>query len=163
MSSWRGASASEPARRPPSPRVDLRRVCSRVTELRDCVGEGSVHAFAAPGFTGPGSADLVFTWAPDVLAWYHLGAMLDRFRNPSFQILALEGERASDECAPIWPYRPIIDILGRDPAYPPWSSSGGVFAYRHKLTANFLFVDGHVEALTPEVNVNTRDRFYIEP
>ncbi|HUU98832.1 MAG TPA: prepilin-type N-terminal cleavage/methylation domain-containing protein [Phycisphaerae bacterium] len=102
-------------------------------------------------------------WYPQPLEYYFLGARWEKFVRPGEQILLIENERGSDECKAFWPYAPLRDTLGTDWAYPPWSCSGGVFAFRHLLTANYLFVDGHVETHTPDRNFNKTCYFNIDP
>lgn len=109
------------------------------------------------------------------LGWYNLGAILERFPQPSYEFLMIENERSSDSfscssTAP--PYGITLDVSGE---YPPWSGAGsGVFAFRHVLprdttlyrsqaTANFLFIDTHVEVMTPSADITMDDRDYIRP
>jgi prepilin-type processing-associated H-X9-DG protein/prepilin-type N-terminal cleavage/methylation domain-containing protein len=97
--------------------------------------------------------------------FYRLGARVSKFREPSNKILVLETERAADtqgeyiSAAP--PGSPVI--LGGGGTYPKWSSNtGGQFSFRHNnyTRANFLFVDGHVDALTPKDEILTKRRFH---
>ncbi len=106
---------------------------------------------------------------------YVLGTPMSMARRPSIQFLVIENERAADyfwttiaENAP-----DPLNVPGNDPEYPPWAGNGGVFAFRHSggvfakgfddpnwphWSANFLFVDGHVERLTPKDEIATRRR-----
>ena len=94
---------------------------------------------------------------------YSLGAVLERFPKAQYQFLMVEGERASDEIFSNRTNPPFSVTVGDDPAYPPWSTRGGGWAFRHVgLTANFLFLDTHVETLTPEDNIDEKERYVYE-
>ena len=75
----------------------------------------------------------------------------------------LEGERINDI---IYNQGPITldTVWGR-----PWCSAGGTFnnsgwfAFRHQMTMNVLFFDGHVERMGPKDDINTKDRLSLEP
>ena len=107
--------------------------------------------------------------------YYTLGAVLARFPNPSQQFLVTESETGSDYCSSRWPAAaPHRVTLGDSGDAPPWSGEGGAFAFRHTLpanvpqyqgqaTANFLFIDGHVQALSPNDKINADDRFAYVP
>jgi prepilin-type N-terminal cleavage/methylation domain-containing protein/prepilin-type processing-associated H-X9-DG protein len=100
-------------------------------------------------------------WPGTTLAEYYLGAPLDLFPQPSYKFLVIENERASDYflCSSTAP--PYNVTLGTGPdGYAPWASPSGGFAFRHvkpdrpslyqsRATANFLFVDCHVEVMNP--------------
>jgi len=112
-------------------------------------------------------------YAPQVLSEYYLGTRLDIFPRYSYKFLVIENERASDEfaCGDVGDGR--VTLVAGDPTYPPWSGSGGVFAFRHLLpedpalyqtmaTANFLFIDSHVEVMTPMGQIQRADRTSID-
>jgi prepilin-type N-terminal cleavage/methylation domain-containing protein/prepilin-type processing-associated H-X9-DG protein len=110
-----------------------------------------------------------YIYAPQVMDAYALGAMLEKFPRPGYQFLAVESELSDDTFMARWPYDPIL-LPETDQALPPYSAKGGNFAFRHVLprspplyqgqaTANFLFVDGHVEVLRPTATINALDRF----
>ncbi len=102
---------------------------------------------------------------------YSLGAMLDRFPDPTYQFLFIENERPADTFVCTATSPPYTVLLDSGSAYPPWSGAGtGVFAFRHMLPrdpvlyqtqaiANFVFLDSHVEALTPmdDITNDARD------
>ena len=100
--------------------------------------------------------------------YYGLGARLEKFTRPGYAFLLVESEVNSDEFTGIWPYSPVV--LGDNPNSPPWSGTSGWYAFRHVLpsdpalyqtqaTANFLFVDGHVETMGATGQINALDRF----
>lgn len=77
-----------------------------------------------------------------------LGAKVSRFKNPSEKFLLLETANASD-----WA-QPPFNFSGEDPALAtparPYSQTSQLFAFRHaNLTANVLYVDGHVGRIRP--------------
>jgi prepilin-type processing-associated H-X9-DG protein len=78
---------------------------------------------------------------------FWLGALTSRFRSPTDTTLVRETEGSGDYGSHKSPFGVLN--LNDDAAYPPWAAHGGQFAFRHKLTANMLFVDGHVENITP--------------
>ena len=101
--------------------------------------------------------------------FYRLGARTSSFRSPSNKILILETERPNDtygsSIGNTFPPAPVIlggGVSGSQ-TYPVWSSiGGGHFSFRHNnnTRANFLFVDGHVEALTPKDELKNLRRYY---
>jgi len=108
---------------------------------------------------------------------YYLGAVLDRFRHTSQVILVEENERGADECAAVWPYSTVASMVRSNKSsgdgYPPWSTASGAFAFRHlrgddvsmyteRATANYLFIDGHVETHSPQTNFNKTEYFSID-
>ena len=102
---------------------------------------------------------------------YFLGARVSAFRNPDRTFLVHEAEIGES-----WA-RYSGTGSGRDrlgPPRSPWSSSsgqlGGGFAFRHFFngapddgwgTANFLFIDGHVERLNNEQPIRVGWRFAV--
>jgi len=112
-------------------------------------------------------------WCDFVPWWeyYTLGPILEQFPCPTEQFLITESEAATDYCSARWPATPPHTIpLGDEPSAPPWSGIGAMFAFRHVLpwdpalyqsqaTANFLYIDGHVNCLTPNNKINAIDRF----
>jgi prepilin-type processing-associated H-X9-DG protein len=100
-------------------------------------------------------------WGNNILDFYALGAPLEKFPQPSYKFLVAENERANDNfftsnTGP--PYS--VDLTGPATGYPPWSGDGGVWAFRHlrppavnmykfQATANFAFIDCHVEVMNP--------------
>jgi prepilin-type N-terminal cleavage/methylation domain-containing protein/prepilin-type processing-associated H-X9-DG protein len=97
---------------------------------------------------------------------YYFGAPLSRFSNYNFMIV--EHERASDGVNATFGANPDGNVangpgahLGDDPAYPGYSAAGGGFSFRHNnyyTRGNFLFVDGHVESLTPHDDIDSKRR-----
>jgi prepilin-type processing-associated H-X9-DG protein len=103
---------------------------------------------------------------------YVLGSRSSHFSSPTYQFLVCESEATTDEiyCVEDKKHDPNGRVtLGDSTAYPPWSGCQGSFAFRHNPTrssaapdvpsANFLFIDGHVEPLTPDDRINKADRF----
>lgn len=109
------------------------------------------------------------------LLYYCLGAVLADFPRPAEQFLCLESYYGNDVAWAIWPYEPgcrvsLPNIV--DTTIPPYvdKNTGQIFSFRHVLprdtslyqmqaSANFLFVDGHVEILYPTAKLNTVERF----
>ena len=114
---------------------------------------------------------------------YALGVVLDRFTQANYKFLMIENERASDEFstgdANPATGRYTVQLGGSpmDTSYAPWAGGGGVFAFRHvrpnvnssdyakqaaayqtQATGNFLFVDTHVESLTPMARIRETRR-----
>jgi prepilin-type N-terminal cleavage/methylation domain-containing protein len=107
--------------------------------------------------------------------YYRLGPQMEKFPRPNYEFLVTEAEAG-------WEYargdtaNPDIKLGSWGPAnsYPPWrdSTNGSNFSFRHTLpptdtslyqsqaTAVFLFIDGHVEVMSPGPTINRRDRFY---
>lgn len=101
--------------------------------------------------------------------FYRLGARVSRFRSPSNKILVVETERPNDTYGNFSgntiPWAPVQ--LGGGPSgsqvYPVWSSTGGGhLAFRHNnyTRMNVLFVDGHVDSLTPKDEFKNRRRYH---
>ena len=104
------------------------------------------------------------------LAYYFLGAQLDRFPRPSYEIMVLEQERGGDGTWGVWPYSPIV----LNTEAPAWCAFGASYSFRHTLgpdpklyqqqaTACYVFIDGHVDVVQPTMNINQPDRFYLGP
>jgi len=100
---------------------------------------------------------------------YFVGADFAWFRRPSHQILIREHRRGNDSARARWPY--VAPQLNRDlnPTLPPWVAFVGNnttqpwFTYRHDETANFAFIDLHVERLGIDApNVNAQSRWNID-
>jgi prepilin-type N-terminal cleavage/methylation domain-containing protein/prepilin-type processing-associated H-X9-DG protein len=79
---------------------------------------------------------------------YIRGALLDRYAKPSEKVLVWESERSGD-VGSFGSGAGIIN-LNDDPLFPPWSGPKGTFGFRHDLIMNMLFMDGHVDALSPQ-------------
>lgn len=110
------------------------------------------------------------------LKFYWLGAEIDRFVKPSYKFLAVETEYANSTFNIRRDNPPTYSVtLGGGGTYnmPPWSSNdfdyAGQFAFRHvrpssrplwqtQATANFLFVDMHVETMNPFGQIQKKDR-----
>lgn len=110
--------------------------------------------------TGPLGLDLIPP--PAGYSEYRLGAFTTACKKPSSMFLAIETERHADYCK----YQSGIAAnpeLGVDAAFPKWSSTLGIYAFRHKKRqhANFLFFDTHVQSLNvnDEEGINTPERF----
>jgi len=113
----------------------------------------------------PLPCDGVTTWD-----YYILGPILEQFPCPAEQFLITEGHVASDYCGVRGPVPPYTIPLGGPPSVPPWTGLDGWFSFRHVLpwdpalyqtqaTANFLYIDGHVNCMTPNDKINATDRF----
>ena len=95
--------------------------------------------------------------------YYVLGARLRDFKEPAFQFLIIERERTNDGFyegmdASLWDGHVY---LGTSPSY---ASPGGWWSFRHvNLTGNFVFFDGHIEALSPDDELATKRRTLLRP
>jgi prepilin-type N-terminal cleavage/methylation domain-containing protein/prepilin-type processing-associated H-X9-DG protein len=103
---------------------------------------------------------------------YGLGPRIELFPRPTYEFLVVETEAGWE----YWHARTDAQIkLGV--ATPPWMDTvppvgaGDMLAFRHTLppditlyqqqaTANFLFIDGHVEYMNATGHINYRDRSY---
>ncbi len=114
------------------------------------------HTVPAVGYhLDSGAASLVFTG--DTGANDALWRIVNRIENLKY--LIIETERSNDV---VNPGNDITIFPGDDPNFPaycagkgtanPASSGGGLFAYRHRMQMNVLFVDGHVAAIPFETN-----------
>ncbi|MFW6058536.1 MAG: DUF1559 domain-containing protein [Phycisphaeraceae bacterium] len=83
-----------------------------------------------------------------------LGTQADLFVRPSEQFLFREMETGSDHAIHRWPWNDgsVTDRLNDDGRA--WTAVGGRYAFRHHLSGNFLYIDGHVAALKPGQPVN---------
>jgi len=86
-----------------------------------------------------------------------LGATVSMAPNPNAMFLVIENERSADTVSSSSTGDGKITV-GTNPEYPPFAGPSGVFAFRHRMTANFLFFDGHTERLTPNDEINNRRR-----
>ncbi len=93
---------------------------------------------------------------PSYTAYYY-GAKLSLFKNPSRKVLIREAQAGTDTCTSNWPYTP--PILG-SPYY--FTALSAHYAFRHRLKANIVFMDGHTETLLPgDQTINKQDRYNI--
>lgn len=92
-----------------------------------------------------------------------LGAKVSKFKSASKKFLVVEQEDTTNTFQAKHPYNDTSWHLGDKPGKPPWSGHDGAFAFRHGRPgyeqANALFIDGHVETLTPRDEFNTRRRW----
>lgn len=84
---------------------------------------------------------------------YRLGTTSARFAHPSAKVVMNETEQPRDSCAARAPYGRFVYTPEFRPGDPlsRHAANGGWFAFRHRGTANFLFVDMHVERI-PVIN-----------
>ena len=157
------------------------------TDVAGGLGPAHPHAISPDDpkyFLECGPYGKVVMPAPPGYDLYTLGSTLYDFPTPSWQIMTWECHAGGDES---WPYRSgsgeQITLWGATPGAlgPPWCShqdsqdnNGGVWAFRHVLpadvslyqtqaTANFLFIDAHVEIMNPTAPINRPDRAYFRP
>ena len=106
----------------------------------------------------PASVNSAFT------SYYRLGSKVSKFKVPSRKFLIVEQEDTGDYYQAKYPYNDKYDTwhLGDNSSFPSYAGHDGAFSFRHgskgNERGNFLFVDGHVEPLTPrdEMNVDWR-------
>lgn len=100
---------------------------------------------------------------PEYAGWdyYYFGAALARFAAQSEKVLLQESMRASDNCAASWPDGSMVLL----DAGTYRSMNGGSMAFRHAggSLANFLCMDGHIEALHPSGSLNMDARYRFAP
>jgi prepilin-type N-terminal cleavage/methylation domain-containing protein len=113
---------------------------------------------------------------------YHLGALLENFKRPSYSYLLIESEHANPTIGSGWPFSPAnATINASQSSYgdlPPWGAgiggTGDFYGFRHVLprdltlyqtqaTACFAFVDGHVQIVSANMDLNGKERFNIVP
>jgi prepilin-type N-terminal cleavage/methylation domain-containing protein len=115
------------------------------------------------------------------LVEYHLGALVERFPRPSYTYLIFESDYNGLTVGNAWPFTPSYAIMnaGTDACTAPWAARVGssvpnFFSFRHTLPPDFamyqtlatacaVFVDSHIEIITPNQDVGTAGRFLIEP
>ena len=85
------------------------------------------------------------TWGP--LFDYQRGRPLAIFQNPAKTVLVLESERYGDGVSPSAPFDQIT--MGNGTDAPAWASNSLAFAFRHKGRMNVLFMDSHIQSLSP--------------
>jgi len=106
--------------------------------------------------------------------------VLDKFRRPDYTYLIIESEHANSTIGSAWPYSPAHATMNgdRDRTLPPWGAGiggpGDFYGFRHTLpldyglyqeqaTACFAFIDGHVSVMNPNMELNTLERFALDP
>ena len=77
---------------------------------------------------------------------YYPGRKLINFSKPSSTVLVGEIEQPRDTISGT----AAITLSPNNSTNPPWVSTDGVWAFRHNYKTHVLFMDGHVETLTPE-------------
>ena len=125
----------------------------------------------APNGDQGGPYGLIVTPPPPGWYFYTLGAELNGFPRPQYQIMTWEAEAGTDYTSYRWGEPPQI-ILNppNDTNRGPWNGTYGHWSFRHVLpvdvgryqaeaTACFLFLDAHVEVLRPSARINLADRF----
>jgi prepilin-type N-terminal cleavage/methylation domain-containing protein/prepilin-type processing-associated H-X9-DG protein len=101
--------------------------------------------------------------APDTLpnlTAYRLGATVDRFKRPSYQVLLRESEQKYHaENQERWPHNSIK--LDDGVSYPGWAGDGGMYAFRHRWRMNILHMDGHVASYgCDDGSIDTSARYH---
>lgn len=119
-------------------------------------------------------------WPNGPLGEAHLGAMLEKFKRPSYTFLVIESEHANPTTGSTWPYTPVTAYINgtADLTLPPWGAGvgapGDTYGFRHVLprdvslyatqaTACFAFIDGHAEIITTSTEVNPQERYALNP
>ncbi|HUT59606.1 MAG TPA: prepilin-type N-terminal cleavage/methylation domain-containing protein [Phycisphaerae bacterium] len=102
--------------------------------------------------------------------YYGLGPPMGKFTNPDYQFLVIETEAGWEYSHGSWPHDGRVVLGDYTPPQPAWSGRGGAFAFRHVLpidealyqdqaTACFLYIDGHVNIMTANEQINLKNRF----
>ena len=105
--------------------------------------------------------------------YYALGPPMEKFTNPDYQFMVIETEGGGEYTHGSWPHGGRV-VLGYNPNSsiqpPKYVGCDGAFAFRHVLpidealyqdqaTACFLYVDGHVNIMTANEQINLKNRF----
>jgi prepilin-type processing-associated H-X9-DG protein len=149
----------------------------RAQELNLCVAGGPNWGTAAPwGVYGINVVPPPCLPMPDDFipsgqwTYYGLGPPIEVFTKPNYQFLVIETEAGWEYTQGTWPYTKIILNDPAYPTYPAYTGFGGNYAFRHVLpndkrlyqgqaTANFLYLDGHVNTMTANEKINLQNRF----
>ena len=102
--------------------------------------------------------------------YYGLGPPMEKFRQPDYQFLVIETEGGDEYAHGSWPRNGQVVLGDYTPPYPAFCARRGAFAFRHVLprdkslyqaqaTANFLYIDGHVNIMTANEEINLTNRF----
>jgi prepilin-type processing-associated H-X9-DG protein len=112
--------------------------------------------------TNPVSVNALYTNS------FRLGAKVSKFKSSSKKFLVIEQEDTANYFQAKHPYddKPSTWSLGDNPNAPVWAGNDGAFSFRHgrrgNERGNALFVDGHVEVITPKDEINTRRRWNLD-
>jgi len=108
-------------------------------------------------FTGGGpELDTKPSWSSQS---YRLGSKFSQFSRPGHVFLITESRDGGDGVKNSF-FQRKQELNGDSlSSMPPWAAHTGdpgrsKWEYRHNYTANFLYLDGHVEVLDPDVHVN---------
>lgn len=132
---------------------------------RDANGSNGTSTTTGMDIIPPGSRDAEYDGPNGA---YRLGAKISKFRRPSEKILIREAEAARDVVMGT-SQRPLV--LGDAPDRPRWAASGGGhvnnkgnFAFRHMRWQgmNVLFIDGHVDIMTPKDDWSDAKRYVLK-
>jgi prepilin-type N-terminal cleavage/methylation domain-containing protein/prepilin-type processing-associated H-X9-DG protein len=109
---------------------------------------------------------------------YGLGPIMERFPRTNYEFMVTEMEAGWEYGSAAWPYADMkLGVWSSStwtPVIPPWCDSGpsaAQFAFRHTLppdlslyqeqaSANFLYIDGHVNCMNTNSTINTTERFF---
>ena len=97
------------------------------------------------------------TWG--ILLEYQKGLPINQFANPPRTVLVLESERSGDGVGPSAPFDQIV--MGDGVSAPSWSANSTNFAFRHNNHMNVLFMDCHVQSVSPDeaAKINNKAHF----
>jgi prepilin-type N-terminal cleavage/methylation domain-containing protein/prepilin-type processing-associated H-X9-DG protein len=99
------------------------------------------------------------TWGP--LFNYQKGKPIAIFQNPAKTVLVLESERPGDGVQPSTPLNQIV--MGDGANAPAWSANSQAFAFRHKGRMNVVFMDYHIQALSPDEAAKINNNAHFTP
>jgi prepilin-type N-terminal cleavage/methylation domain-containing protein/prepilin-type processing-associated H-X9-DG protein len=108
---------------------------------------GGAAPSGAPNTTPPPAGKAVSSQYFDLL---FLGAKVSRFRNPSEKFLVIESANGGDAAQAPFAFSDSKDNPALATPGQPYSLPQKTFAFRHAgMTANVLYVDGHVGKIRP--------------
>jgi prepilin-type N-terminal cleavage/methylation domain-containing protein/prepilin-type processing-associated H-X9-DG protein len=120
------------------------------------------RAYAMNGYTGDANTTTnppLPTWGP--LFNYQKGKPVAIFQNPARTVLLLESERSGDGVGPSAPLDKIVMSDGS--SAPEWSANSQSFAFRHKGRMNVVFMDAHLESLSPDEAAKINNNAHFTP
>ncbi len=88
---------------------------------------------------------------------YYLGAVLLNFSSPSTKFMFGEVMR-NDFFGSCWPGTGAV-TLDDGTNWPTFTANGGNYAFRHNMTGNYIYVDGHFESLAwngGQINIGSK-------
>jgi prepilin-type N-terminal cleavage/methylation domain-containing protein/prepilin-type processing-associated H-X9-DG protein len=115
-------------------------------------------ALAGPQFTAEQMQVMNGWYLPVSSSWtfdqYNLGAKIVKFKDPPRKYMVIDSDRNDT-------FGTGGVVMGDDITYPSWAAGGGSLSFRHSLSMNTLYMDGHVQA--QRWGPTIRSSIYISP